>query len=77
MIKIEIMQGLELGCKDFTGKIKMTQITAREMATAVAVTKLIHRTRVAGELGPLDADLSCGGEKGPVTGISSRKDTIE
>ena len=74
---MEIMHGVELRRKDFTGKIEMAQIGAGEVATAVALAGLIDWPRIARELGPLDAELSLEGKESASTGVSGGKDAIE
>ena len=77
IIKIEIMQGMEDRRKDFACQIEVTQIGTGEMLTAIAVTRLVQRARITGKLGPLDAELSPGGKKSPIPGISRRQNAIE
>src|SRR5712692_111361 len=77
LIIIEVMQRMELSCKDLASKVEMAQIGTREVAAAITVTSLIYRARVAGEFSPLDAHLPLGSKEGPGPGISSWKDAVE
>ena len=76
-VKMDIMQGVQSGCKDFIRKIKVPQISPRIMLAGIAGTMLIDRSPVLSILCLLDRDLSCGGEKHSIPSIPGGKDAVE
>src|SRR5262245_17135810 len=55
----------------------MAQISPRKIATAIAITGLVQRPRIAGEFGPLNTESALGRKERAVSSIARRKDTIE
>ena len=55
----------------------MAQISPREVFTTVTAASRIERTRIAGKLGALDADLALPGKQRAVATVAGRDHTVE
>jgi len=62
MIKSQIMQGMEVSRKDFSGHIEVAEVSARKMPATIATAGLVHRAMIAREFRAFNTDLSLGCE---------------
>ncbi len=62
IVKSQIMQGMEVGRKDFSGHIEVAEVSARKMPAAIATAGLVHRAMIAREFRAFNIDLALGCE---------------
>src|ERR671911_2498783 len=56
VVKVKIMQTIQLRRKNLSGHIEVAQIGAGKIPAGVAFTCLVQRSRITGEVRPLDVD---------------------
>src|SRR4029077_10066282 len=77
MVKVKVVEAIELRSKDLAGHIEMTEIGTGKIATAIAAAGVIHRPWIMGEFRAFDAQFALERKQHPVTRVARRDDAIE